>query len=71
MGDMHFFYLQTPVDLHVIEGCGFALDTGHANINHCLPVFYRSGFLICTFTTMWGGEIPTARLAKELSILSR
>jgi hypothetical protein len=44
MGDMHFFNLQTPVDLHLIEGCGFALDTGCANINHCLPGFLQAGF---------------------------
>jgi len=44
MGDMNFFNLRTPADLDRIEGCGFALDTGHANINHCLPAFLQTGF---------------------------
>jgi sugar phosphate isomerase/epimerase len=44
MGDMHFFNLRTPGDLDLIEGCGFALDTGHANLNHCLPGFLQTGF---------------------------
>jgi sugar phosphate isomerase/epimerase len=44
MGDMHFFNLQTPEDLDLIEDCGFALDTGHAHINHCLPGFLQTGF---------------------------
>jgi len=44
MGDMHFFNLQTPEDLDLIEGCGFALDTGHAHINHCLGGFLETGF---------------------------
>jgi sugar phosphate isomerase/epimerase len=44
MGDMHFFNLRTPGDLDLIEGCGFALDTGHANLNHCLSGFLQTGF---------------------------
>ena len=44
MGDMHFFNLRTPEDLDLIEGCGLALDTGHAHINHCLPAFLQAGF---------------------------
>jgi sugar phosphate isomerase/epimerase len=44
MGDMHFFNLQTPMDLDLIEGCGFALATGHAHINHWLPGFLEAGF---------------------------
>jgi sugar phosphate isomerase/epimerase len=44
MGDMHFFNLRTPNDLDLIEGCGLALDTGHAHINHCLPGFLQTGF---------------------------
>jgi len=44
MGDMHFFNLRTPKDLDLIDGCGLALDTGHAHINHCLPGFLQAGF---------------------------
>jgi sugar phosphate isomerase/epimerase len=44
MGDMHFFNLRTPEDLDLIEGCGLALDTGHAHINRCLPGFLQAGF---------------------------
>jgi len=44
MGDMNFFNLRTPTDLDRIEGCGLALDTGHANLNHCLPAFLQTGF---------------------------
>ncbi len=44
MGDMNFFNLRTPSDLDRIEGCGFALDTGHAHINHCLPEFLQTRF---------------------------
>jgi sugar phosphate isomerase/epimerase len=39
MGDMNYFNLRTPEDLDLIEGSGFALDVGHANLNHCLPGF--------------------------------
>lgn len=44
MGDMHFFNLQTPGDLDLIEEYDFALDTGHAHINHCLLGFLQAGF---------------------------
>jgi sugar phosphate isomerase/epimerase len=44
MGDMHFFNLRTPDDLGLIEGTGFTLDTGHANLNKCLPGFLDAGF---------------------------
>jgi sugar phosphate isomerase/epimerase len=44
MGDMHFFNLRTPEDLGLIEGTGFTLDTGHANLNRCLPGFLETGF---------------------------
>jgi sugar phosphate isomerase/epimerase len=44
MGDMHFFNLRTPEDLNTINGCGLALDTGHAHINHCLAGFLQAGF---------------------------
>jgi len=39
MGDMNYFNLRTPEDLDLIEGAGFALDVGHANLNNCLPEF--------------------------------
>jgi sugar phosphate isomerase/epimerase len=39
MGDMNYFNLRTPEDLDLIEGAGFALDVGHANLNNCLPGF--------------------------------
>ena len=44
MGDMHFFNLRTPDELGLIEGTGFTLDTGHANLNRCLPGFLETGF---------------------------
>ncbi len=44
MGDMHFFNLRTPEDLGLIDGSGFTLDTGHANLNHCLAGFLDTGF---------------------------
>jgi sugar phosphate isomerase/epimerase len=43
MGDMNYFNLRTPGDLDLIEGAGFALDVGHANLNHCLPGFLDTG----------------------------
>jgi len=44
MGDMNFFNLRTPDDLGIIDGAGFALDIGHANLNHCLPAFLETTF---------------------------
>ncbi len=44
MGDMHFFNLRTPEDLGLIDGSGFTLDTGHANLNHCLAGFLDAKF---------------------------
>ncbi len=44
MADMHFFNLRTPEDLGLIDGSGFTLDTGHANLNHCLTGFLDTGF---------------------------
>ena len=44
MGDMHFFNLRTPGDLDLIEDTGFTLDTGHANLNGCLPEFLATPF---------------------------
>jgi sugar phosphate isomerase/epimerase len=41
MGDMNFFNLRTPEDLAIIDGTGFTLDVGHANLNQCLPGFLR------------------------------
>lgn len=43
MGDMNYFNLRTPGDLDLIEGAGFALDVGHANLNHCLTGFLDTG----------------------------
>jgi len=44
MGDMNFFNLRTPADLDIIDGTGFALDVGHANLNGCLPAFLETTF---------------------------
>jgi len=44
MGDMNFFNLRTPADIVLIENTGLALDTGHANLNHCLPEFLEGNF---------------------------
>jgi sugar phosphate isomerase/epimerase len=44
MGAMNYFHLRTPADLASIDGCGFALDTGHANVNRCLPEFLAGRF---------------------------
>ncbi len=43
MGDMNFFNLRTPDDLVLIGDIGFALDVGHANLNHCLAGFLEVG----------------------------
>ena len=44
MGDMNFFNLRIPRDIALIENTGLALDTGHANLNHCLPGFLERDF---------------------------
>ena len=44
MGDMNFFNLRTPGDLGLLDGTGFTLDTGHANLNRSLPEFLDAGF---------------------------
>ncbi|WP_067051324.1 sugar phosphate isomerase/epimerase family protein [Methanofollis ethanolicus] len=36
-----FFFLQTPDELPLPEGAGFALDVGHAHIKGCLPAFLQ------------------------------
>lgn len=44
MGDMNYFNLRTPADLGLIGDTGLALDTGHANLNRCLPAFLATPF---------------------------
>jgi sugar phosphate isomerase/epimerase len=39
MGNWNYFFLKTPDELDIIDGCGFALDVGHANLNNCLDDF--------------------------------
>lgn len=39
MGDWDYFFLRTPDELPLIGDAGFALDVGHANLNHCLLEF--------------------------------
>lgn len=39
MGNWEYFFLKTPDELPLIEGCGFTLDVGHAHQNHCLASF--------------------------------
>jgi sugar phosphate isomerase/epimerase len=39
MGNWDYFFLRTPDELPLIGECGFALDVGHANLNHCLDGF--------------------------------
>jgi len=41
MGNWDYFFLRTPVDMGLIEGTGFTLDVGHANLNHCLNDFLK------------------------------
>ncbi|MDD4256000.1 MAG: sugar phosphate isomerase/epimerase [Methanofollis sp.] len=36
-----FFFLQTPDELPLPDGAGFALDVGHAHIMGCLPAFLQ------------------------------
>ena len=42
MGDMDYFFLRTPGELDLLGDAGFALDVGHANLNHCLPAFLET-----------------------------
>jgi len=42
MGDMDYFFLRTPGELDLLGEAGFALDVGHANLNHCLPAFLET-----------------------------
>lgn len=44
MADMNYFHLRTPEDLNLIGDTGFALDTGHANLNHNLAEFLATRF---------------------------
>jgi sugar phosphate isomerase/epimerase len=44
MGDMNYFNLRTPADLGLIGDTGLTLDTGHANLNRCLPAFLETPF---------------------------
>jgi sugar phosphate isomerase/epimerase len=44
MGDMNYFNLRTPADLGLIGDLGLTLDTGHANLNRCLPEFLKIPF---------------------------
>ncbi len=44
MGNMNYFNLRAPDDLALIDGCGFTLDCGHANVNGCLPGFLEKEF---------------------------
>jgi len=34
-----FFFLRFPDEIPLLDGQGFALDVGHANLNGCLPGF--------------------------------
>jgi sugar phosphate isomerase/epimerase len=39
MGNWDYFFLRYPSELPLLNGCGFALDIGHAHLNHCLDEF--------------------------------
>ncbi|MBP1929981.1 sugar phosphate isomerase/epimerase [Methanolinea mesophila] len=39
MGNWNYFFLKTPDEMPLLDGTGFALDVGHAHLNHCLPAF--------------------------------
>jgi sugar phosphate isomerase/epimerase len=47
MADMNYFHFRTPDDIPLLDGTGFTLDCGHANLNHCLQ-----GFLAASFSHM-------------------
>lgn len=42
MGNWDYFFLRTPDELSLLGDAGFALDVGHANLNHCLPGFLKA-----------------------------
>jgi sugar phosphate isomerase/epimerase len=44
MADMNYFHRRIPDDLDLLSDTGFTLDTGHANLNHCLPGFLETNF---------------------------
>ena len=39
MGNWDYFFLRSPDELPLFDGAGFALDVGHAYLNHCLEEF--------------------------------
>jgi len=39
MGNWDYFFLKRPEELSIIGDVGFALDVGHAHLNHCLADF--------------------------------
>jgi sugar phosphate isomerase/epimerase len=39
MGNWDYFFLRYPSDLPLLDGCGLALDIGHAHLNNCLKEF--------------------------------
>ncbi len=41
MGNWNYFFLRCPDELDLLDGVGFALDVGHAHLNHCLPEFLK------------------------------
>jgi sugar phosphate isomerase/epimerase len=41
MGNWPYFLLKRPEEISLTGSCGFALDVGHANQNHCLTDFLR------------------------------
>ncbi len=38
-----YFFLRYPDEIPLLDGQGFALDVGHANLNGCLPGFLEQG----------------------------
>jgi sugar phosphate isomerase/epimerase len=39
MGNWDYFFLRYPSELPLLDGCGLALDIGHAHLNSCLEEF--------------------------------
>jgi sugar phosphate isomerase/epimerase len=39
MGNWDYFFLRYPSELPLLDGCGLALDVGHAHLNNCLDEF--------------------------------